>query len=59
MTNGEALREARRWWGRKASVWLSGISAKCYVSNGKGLTVSGDSWEAAFAAADRRQGGAA
>lgn len=57
MTRAEALEEARRRWGPEADV-RQGI-VENYLNHAvcgpRGLMGAGDSWEAAFADADRRE----
>lgn len=59
MTQAEALQEARRRWGEKASAWDFGgsglyiVSATDHLQGGYAAGM-GESFEAAFADADRR-----
>lgn len=63
MTQDEALQEARRRWGDNAKAYQIRPTSQCRVGslNTKPITYLtehgiGDSWEAAFADADRRAG---
>jgi hypothetical protein len=55
MSEEEAVVEAKRRWGVYAKAWV-GFGGKCCVRSGHGVKGGvGNSWEEAFADADRRQ----
>jgi len=58
MTRRDALAEARRRWGHTAYVWIDDLGGRHQHVVGPGRNVpigAGDTWEAAFADADRRE----
>ncbi len=59
MTEVEALAEANRRWGDSASITLTGKGELFYYEVFKNFSdgFEGDSWEAAFKAADKERGG--
>ena len=54
MTRAEALAEVKRRWGQHATAFLEVQTGKFVVGGPPDWYGEGDSWEAAFADADRR-----